>query len=60
MQSSGEQYPFKGLPLTPAVAVTLILETFPGQTAERHHIVDTIVCLHKARGGANPRAVDVP
>lgn len=55
-----ESYNFKELPLTPNVAEGLILEAFSGQIVERYQIVDTVVQLHKNRGGRDARAADVP
>ncbi len=42
---------YKGLPLTPATAIHLILELFSGKTAHRQDIVDQVVQLHRSRDG---------
>ena len=60
MSTPEESYKFRELPLTPSIAEGLILEAFSGQTTERHQIVDTVVQLHKSRGGRDSRATDVP
>lgn len=59
MSEKKEHYEYSALPLTPNVAESLILELFSDRTAERRHIVKSVVQLHKSRGGGESRAADV-
>jgi hypothetical protein len=52
-------YQFKGLPLTPSVCESLILEIFNGKTETRKTIVDTLMAEHKRRGGMDATASDI-
>ncbi len=43
------------MPLTRLIARELIIEEFSGKIAERQKIIDTIVKIHRDRGGSPPR-----
>jgi hypothetical protein len=53
-------YPYRGLPLTPAIMEELILELCSEQLLERQAIVESVYQAHIARGGDVPRVVDLP
>ncbi|MCX6921767.1 MAG: GIY-YIG nuclease family protein [Verrucomicrobia bacterium] len=54
------QYNYSGLPLTPGIAVHLVLELFAGRITERHKIIDAVVRAHRERGGLDSKAQDTP
>jgi len=47
-------YQFKGVPLTAAIAQSLILKMFQGKLIERHVIDDEVLRAHLAGGGKKP------
>ena len=48
-------YKYVEMPLTRPIARELIIEEFSGKVAERQEIIDTIVKIHRDRGGLRPR-----
>jgi hypothetical protein len=51
------KYPYKDLPLTPAIVEDLIQQLFPsGTTVERSAIVEKVLATHLAAGGKKPKA----
>lgn len=48
-------YKYVKMPLTRPIARELIIEEFSGKVAERQEIIDTIVKIHRDRGGLRPR-----
>ena len=49
-----DPYPYIGKPLTPSIARKLIIERFPGKTAETRKIIETVDEVHqKGRGEPN-------
>ena len=51
-----DQYPYIGKPLTPSIARELIIELFPGKTAETREIIKTVDKIHHERRGEPNRA----
>ena len=47
-------YKHVGMPLRKLIARELIIEEFSGKVAERQEIIDTIVKIHRDRGGSPP------
>jgi hypothetical protein len=47
-------YPYKGVPLTAAIAKELIRKYFAGRLVERHVLDDEVLRAHLAGGGLNP------
>jgi len=52
-RDGGADYPYEGLPFTPAVAAYLILKLFGGQTVKRQEIIKAVFGFHLAHGGKN-------
>jgi hypothetical protein len=52
------EYKYAAQPLTPAIAAELIQELFAGHIEVRQRIVDSVLDIHRERGGLEPRAVD--
>ena len=50
-RDGGADYPYEGLPFTPAVAAYLILKLFGGQTVKRQEIIKAVFGFHLAHGG---------
>lgn len=48
-------YKYVKMPLTRPIARELVIEEFSGKVAERQEIIDTIVKIHRDRGGLSPR-----
>lgn len=53
-------YKYADLPLTPLMAVELILELFAGQTVEKQELSDLVVLTHLERGGDPVRSKQDP
>ena len=53
-------YEYVDLPLTPLMAVELIIELFSGQTVEKQELSDLVVLTHLERGGGPVRSKQDP
>ena len=54
------EYPYKGLPITPAIIEYLIIYLLNGKTLKRDDIVNKILDHHISNGGLAPQAQDLP
>lgn len=53
-------YKYADYPLTPLMAVELIIELFSGQTVEKQELSDLVVLTHLERGGRPVRSKQDP
>ena len=53
-------YKYVDLPLTPLMAIELILELFSGQTVEKQELSDLVVLTHLERSGDPVRSKQDP